>query len=115
MVESINDDIKDLHIEGKYFKILKRLFTLSILEKHVDKEMIKLLNSDYGQFYKFINCLNLVLIMMDQKFKPVSKELIKSNLEYFKQFGSTIIMDGVNLDRVLNLLNKIISKPNKKR
>ena len=24
-------------------------------------------------------------------------------------------MDGVNLDRVLNLLNKIISKPNKKK
>lgn len=114
MVESINDDIKDLHKEGKYFKILKRLFTLSILEKHVDKGMIQLLNSDYGQFYKFFNCLNLVLIMLEQKFKPVPQELIKSNLEYFKQFASTIITDGVNLDRVLNLLNKIISKPNKK-
>lgn len=115
MVESINDDIKDLHKEGKYFKILKRLFTLSILEKKVDKEMIKLLNSDYGQFYKFINCLNLVLIMMDQKFKPVSQELIKSNLEYFKQFGSTILMDGVNLDKSLDKLNKIISSPSKKK
>jgi len=115
IIDSIKEDIKDLMKDQKYFKVMKRLFTLSILEKHVDKDIIKLLNSDYGQFYKFINSLNLVLIMLEQKFKPVSQELIKSNLEYFKQFGSTIIMDGVNLDKVLDKLVKIISNPNIKK
>lgn len=113
MVDSVKDDIKELITEGKYFKVIKRLFTLSILEKHVDKDLIKLLNSDYGAFYKFINCLALVVVMMDQTFKPVPVELIKSNLEYFKQFGSHILMEGVNLDNLLNKLVKVIDSPNK--
>lgn len=64
------------------------------------------MNSDYGMFYKFISFLNLVVEMLDQNFKVVDISIIKSNLEYIKQFASHITV--INIDLYLDRLVKII-------
>lgn len=109
IVSSLKEDIDDLIKEHNYFKALKRMFALSNFQERTDKKLLQIFNSDYGMLYKFVNSMDLIVIMLEQKFKPVSEQLIKSNLEYIKQFGSHITIDKVNLDPVLNKLVKIIN------
>lgn len=106
----LKDDIKDLENDGEYYKATKRYFSLSIIEGAMNKKILKIMNSDYGMFYKFISFLNLVVEMIDQNFKPIKISIIKSNLEYIKQFGSHIT--EINIDIYLNRLIKIIDLVN---
>lgn len=111
MIESLNEDIEELIKEHRYFKALKRMFALSNIEKKPNEKLLQLFNSDLGMLYKLINSLQLYCIMLAQTFKPVSENLLKSNLEFIKQTGSFIMIDGVNID---NILDKMVSILNAK-
>src|SRR4051794_29864464 len=70
-------------------------------------------SSDYGIFYKFINFLKLVYDMVDQTFRLIPMTLIKSNLEFIKQFTSHVTKFDV--DQFLNKINDIVKIPNKNK
>jgi hypothetical protein len=104
--EQLKENIKELEKEGSYMKALKRYFSLGIVEGNIDEDILGLLNSDYGIMYKFVSFLSLVIEMMEQRFKPVSMDLIKSNLEFIKQFASHIVT--LEIEPYLKRLIKVI-------
>lgn len=105
-IETFNLDIEKYLKERNYFKVLKRYWSLSIINKHLDKNVLNLFNSDYGRLYKLINTLEFIILMLEQKFKPISMDIIINNLESAKQFGSYITM--FNIDPELNEINLIL-------
>lgn len=106
IITKLNEEIKELSQNDDYFKMLKRLFSLEMIEGRVDDELLNFLNSDYGRFYKTIASLELCLRMVEQEFKPVKMNLILNNLEQIKQFTSYIT--EFNIDNILNEINNII-------
>lgn len=112
MIKTLQEEIKELQKEGLYYKMLKRSFSLSMLKGKVNKDILKIINSDYGMFYKFISMLTFVVEVLDQTFKPIDISLVKSNLEYIKQFGSNIT--EFDIDNILDKLIMIIKMPKKK-
>ena len=53
---------------------------------------MELINSDFGLMYKSINSLELVHLMLVQKFKPVTDQLIHINVEHVKDELSRVLM-----------------------
>lgn len=105
--EQLKTEIKELEHNKEFYKAMKRHFSLGLNEGKFDKDILTIMNSDYGMFYKLISFLKLVVEMIEQKFKPIEINIIKSNLEYIKQFASHIT--DINIDTELNKLVKIIS------
>lgn len=106
VTETLRTDIKDLEREGEYFKSLKRYFSLGIIEGKINENILNILNSDFGRMYKFVSFLKLVIEMIEQDFKPVSMAIVRSNLEYIKQWSSHIV--SIKVDVYLKRLIKII-------
>ena len=104
--QSLRDEIKELERNKEYFKALKRYFSLGVIEGKIDEDVLDLLNSDFGIMYKFISFLRLVIEMIEQEFKPVSIEIVRDNLEYIKQWSSSIV--SFKVDAYLKRLIKII-------
>ncbi|RZK25146.1 MAG: hypothetical protein EOO43_06270 [Flavobacterium sp.] len=111
--ERLKEEITELEKEKEYYKAMKRYFSLSIVEGKMDEDILHIMNSDYGMFYKFISFLKLVVELLDQDFKPIKLSLIKLNLEYIKQFASHITT--VKVDKYLDRLVRIIDLPNKQK
>lgn len=62
-------------------------------------------------FYKFISLIDLVIVMLEQNFKPISIGVIKSNIEYIKMFGSKITL--FDIDEYLDKLVSVVKLDNK--
>ncbi len=96
--------------EGNYFKALKRLMSKEIISQKIDINLLHFLNSDYGRFYKMIHDLDVLLLLSENNFKPISKLFIINNLERIKEFGSQITY--FNIDHILDKINYIIEHHN---
>ena len=96
--------------EGNYFKALKRLMSKEIIAQKIDINLLHFLNSDYGRFYKTIHDLNVLLLLSENNFKPVSKLFIINNLEKIKEFTAQITY--FNIDHILDKINYIIEHHN---
>lgn len=92
LVENYNELIK----EHKYFKAIKRLFSIQALQNKPSKKLIELLNSDLGRLYKTMSDLNTILELFEQTFKPCPLDKIKQNLQIIKYFVSKITSINVN-------------------
>lgn len=106
IVKQLKEEIDELKKNGEWYKAMKRTFSLGAIDGKYDKHILHIMNSDYGMFYKFISFLKLVVEMIEQDFKPVEMDLIRSNLEYIKQFTSHIV--AINIDQELDRLIDII-------
>jgi len=111
IIYSLQDDIKELLKEGNLSKVIKRFFSLAIVQGKMNEDILHLLNSDYGIFYKFINFLFLGLIMqmLEQTFKSIPMKKIKINMEYIKEFANHVTLFDVDdiLDSLYISLNSI--------
>ena len=105
VLKSLHENIDELIKEKSYFKALKRIFSCDVIKQEVNEDLLQILNSDYGRFYKTISDLDLVLRMTEQKVKPVPIELLKANLERIKQFTSNIAL--IEVGNVLTAILKI--------
>lgn len=110
-IKTLNDEISDLERDGEYYKAMKRHFNVGLLQGKLNKTILNIMNGDLGIYHKFISFLKLVVEVITQDFKPVELSLIKSNLEYIKQFASSITT--VNIEPHLNKLVHIIELNNK--
>jgi hypothetical protein len=92
IIKSLEEDYKDLIQEGKYYKALKREFSMIELQNNKNKltnrqkELIDYFNSDLGILNKGKGDLELLLILLEiQKFRKVKLEDIRNNLQIIKQ------------------------------
>jgi len=70
----------------KYFKALRRLYNYAIVIKNktLQNDLISIFNSSLGEDYKIMNDLNTLLMLLEQKFKPVDRNIILTQLNKMK-------------------------------
>jgi hypothetical protein len=84
----IIEEIKKYKKEGNLFKAYKREFSLLRREnkdKNRQTQLIQLFNSEAGYINKIINNLKLILLMIEQTFRPVLVKNLVMNLQIIKQ------------------------------
>jgi hypothetical protein len=84
----IIEEIKKYKKEGNLFKAYKREFSLLRRENKDKKrqtQLIQLFNSEAGYINKIINNLKLILLMVEQTFRPVLVKDLVMNLQIIKQ------------------------------
>jgi hypothetical protein len=88
IIISLKIDMIDLLQQGQYMKYLKRLFTVSKLERNYDilKPLTNLFNSKYGKMYKLASQIKTILTMkqvgydLEDRYKK-AVETINTELE----------------------------------
>jgi hypothetical protein len=84
----LKKDIQEYSKEGNYFKALKRLFAylkLSDKNPELSEELIHFFNSKTGELSSYKNDMELVSVMIEQKFKPVNVGIIIKNIKHIEQ------------------------------
>ena len=90
--QSITDDIHQLMIEGKYYKVLKRIFNLEKLKKtKLDYRKMSILNnifnSEYGILYSKISSIEAALLVKNKYHDKLSIDRVNSYLNFdYKKF-----------------------------
>lgn len=115
-IKSLEDDYKELVDEGKYYKALKREFSMiqtNNMNKPTPKntftdrqqELISYFNSDIGILNKGKADLEVLLILLEeQNFRKVKLHDIRNNLQIIKQNVSYAL--DVNLSNKFNKATK---------
>lgn len=101
IIEDLYDDINKLKKEKKYFKILKRVFSISKINNNVNNllYLAKVFNSELGKKYKIISVIDTILDLL----KHYKKEsLVKKKIE--------IVLDNYKLPHNLSMLEKYKTK-----
>ena len=102
----MKEEVQELIHEHKYFKAIKRLFSIERLENKIDEDLLTFLNSDFGRFYKGIHDLEMVYFMSTQTFKKLKPSLLLINLESIKMFLSNITQFDVDhvIDQIIDII-----------
>jgi hypothetical protein len=123
----LQQDIQYYKGEGNYYKALKRLFAylkLSGGNPALLEDLIQFFNSKVGELAGYKSDLELVSIMIDQKFKPISTGIIVKNVKHiekninpaFKDLVKTILREktknGIkkHTEKVEEILNAEVQK-----
>lgn len=106
LVESYNECVD----EKKYFKALKRLFSIEALEKRPSQRLLELFNSELGLLYKCISNLGCVVLLLEQKFKKPPMKRIIENIQLIKYNASKIVSIDLNISDELDKICKTKSK-----
>jgi hypothetical protein len=100
-ISGLKSDIKELKKEGKYYKVLKRMFNIYKAEGDKDKlvDLTKFFNSEYGQIYKRLSNLDAIKLVADNYDDNTTKKIIKYNL---KELGnlSQLEKDRLRMNKV---------------
>jgi hypothetical protein len=91
ILNDIYEDIMINYLQDKFFKVLKRLFTISKLN-HDKKELILLtniLNSDLGRLYSVISDINTILFILEN-YKNIPKVRLRDEIQEFRTRLSNI-------------------------
>lgn len=107
VIKQLNEDIEEYKKEGNYFKILKRLFSIAVMNNNIGAAdyFIKIFNSELGKLYEIycnlkaiellhkyytdsttIDKINKNLKLIDDKFSL--KGIAKHIGQYFKKINS---------------------------
>jgi len=106
MINYYKDEIKELVKSGKYFKALKRVFSINKLNNKKDElvKLTKFFNSNFGKMYKIISNLNTIKILLDNyKDKKIIKQVI-NNLKIYN------IYNIEEINKYINKYSKIYNK-----
>ena len=120
--DELKNEIKKYKTENK-FKAYKREFSLLKLEgknPNKMKKLVELFNGELGLMNKIINELKLILLMLEQSFRPVkfydichNLQIIKQQLSYFnfKNFSSTVdsLCETKSKNKIHQTLDSIIT------
>ncbi len=116
-IKSLVEDYNILISEKKYFKALKRLFSIQTIENKPSEKLINLFNSDLGRLYKAISDINTIILLLEQTFKKCPLNKIINNLQIIKYSVSKVVSVNVNfvtteIDNICKIknTNKIKSK-----
>jgi hypothetical protein len=114
----ISKSAKEQFEEGNLLKYLKRIFSylqIANKKKQLQNKLIDFFNTETGLIYKCKSNLELLILMMEQKFKTVSLDDIKYNLQNLKQILFNIIgLDSSKISKIDNICN-LSSRPKMKK
>jgi len=108
---SLQNEIREKIKAGEYFKAIKRIFSLNSLFRNKSKDQDKLINyfnSDVGLLNKVRSDIDLLVVLIENKFKPVELELIRKNIQMIKYELSAVI--GIHLSAVFDKISLISNK-----
>jgi hypothetical protein len=112
ILKSFLIDVKKLSHEGNFYKALKRLLSYYKISKTNEKERTILqnfFNSSSGKNYKIISDLEIIIIVMTQKFKICPIKKIKEGLQHIDMDLDKIIKLKTRKG-VFNAISKMIVK-----
>jgi len=93
-----------------FWKALKRLFSLLLKDKKKNKtKLIKLMdyfNSDIGLINKCKNELDIILVILEQKFRKPDINDIKYNISVINKWGVEAGLNESYFNKFVSLLNK---------
>ena len=103
--KSLKLEIKEKKAEGKYFKALKRVFSLRTIEGKSNSNLLDYFNGDTGLANKCRSDLDTLVVLLEQKFRPVPLKLVKSNIQLIKYelSGSSQLDISEVFDRMMTL------------
>jgi len=103
-ISSLKNDINELKKEGRYYKVLKRLFNIYKFEGDTDKLILltEFFNSDYGRIYKDLSNYEAIEKVANKYDDPLTKKIISYNI---KELG-----DIKQLQKEGNIMNKVAFK-----
>lgn len=103
--KSLKIEIKEKKAEGKYFKALKREFSLRAIEGKSNLKLVDYFNGDTGLANKCRSDLDTLVVLLEQKFRPVPLSLVKSNIQLIKYelSGSSQLDISEVFDRMMSL------------
>jgi len=126
---TLYDDMEELIMTKNYFKALKRQYRLLVLfdrKLGTQSKLTDLFNGQYGQLYYAISQLRTLILMHEQKFRPVSDEIyfkvqqnIKDDLGKVLNYEYAILnLNHVtsikNINIIINYLNSYLNTKVKK-
>ena len=107
---SIEKSLNEYLYTHNFWKALKRLFSILLLDKKKNKtKLIKLMdyfNSDIGLINKCKNELDILLIVLEQKFRKPNINDIKYNISIINEWGVNAGLNNSFFTKFLSLLNK---------
>jgi hypothetical protein len=108
-VEGLRADIKELKKEGRYFKVLKRLFNIYKVEGNEEKLLMlsKFFNSDAGLFYRKISNNEAINSVSEHYLDDTTARRIDINK---KQLGDVGDDDEARINRQAKKLYTSLSK-----
>lgn len=129
ILKSIQDDAHDLLKDNNPFKALKRSFAYKLMKdpKKFNDElnlMIEFFNSDTGLLYKSKGDMDILLLILDNKFRKPNIEDIKTNLLLIKNNLKSLVNNKIlklfddasikSINKIKKHLEKIIYTDTKK-
>lgn len=106
-VRGLNEDIKELKKEGRYYKVLKRLFNKFKLDGDTEKLLYlsEVFNSDLGKLYQKISNMEAILKVVENHKDDMTKRRAQLNL---KDIGESSVFKtaGKQIERYSKALNK---------
>lgn len=117
-VSELKKDLKELINEGMFFKALKRVFSIRKAKGLSVRRLEKYFNSDVGLANKAKSDLLTLVNLMEQKFRPVSLDIIRHNIQLIKyelsgvsKFNISSVFDEVtkmsDRNEIIRRLNQI--------
>jgi predicted nucleotidyltransferase len=104
--QRLEDDIKELKQENKYFKVLKRMFSIAMLKNNVNfaQFLMNVFNSDLGKKYEVLCNLKAMELVNQHYHDQTTKERLKINYGLIHQKFN---LNGINIlihkfERVIN-------------
>jgi len=106
-IKSLKEAIRECVHEKLYFKSLKRIFSLRTIEGKPTKDLLDFFNSSVGLLNKVRSDLDLLVVLIQQSFKPVSLAIIRHNLQHIKYDLSAVA--SIDLSPTFNSMCKLKS------
>jgi len=112
-IKQLKIEVKEYINDKNYFKALKRVFSLQRQNNNPDPELIDFLNAQIGFLNKSKNALDILDVLLVQKFKIPKIKDVKNHLQIIKQdlSNSAISFDKNTANIIDNLCDKSSFKP----
>jgi len=108
-IDGLKADIKELKKEGRYYKVLKRLFNIYKVEGEKDKLLMlsKFFNSDAGLFYRKISNNEAINTVLEHYLDDTTGKRVEINR---RQLGDVGADDETRINREAKKLYSSITK-----
>ena len=115
LLKGLREEINELKKEGKYYKVLKRYFSMLNIIKPNDARigaLLKFFNSGYGQLYRNKSNLETIKLLSEYYNDKDTKERIKINI---KDIGlGKYIKSKKDLDNIIKKYQGILNEASEK-
>ena len=110
ITKNLQNELKELIDEKQYFKALKRIFSILLIDEKnntLQNKLINFFNSENGILYKANADLKILINVIENNFKKPNINDIKNNLQVIKQNLSIQTETHKNCSKIIDDICKI--------